>query len=305
VSQSSRKNVPFSEFLTALIGQPSLPLALGAFLIGLLGNVLADLLGRWRLAGIAGNWIILALLTLGVLALYRYHCSRMLRPLIEMIEGPPAGKAGLIILLSPLNPNARGTPEEVQQRTRQVSDAVQRITSGEGDHATDADYAALFGTNLEPELRAIEFHYGQKTLRDCWTIGTEDEQRDGSIVEKGSIDQAILLERWFNHLHPGHSVVFDQPRAVKPREYITLWNTVDGIFRTCQFKPDAVICDITGGLKLMSIGAGLACIGGGRTMQYMATRRDWKGDPLPQGQMAPILVDINPYLTARPSAVGG
>ncbi len=304
MSQSPRKSVPFSEFVTALIGQPNLPLALGAFLIGLLGNVLANALGGWKVAGIAGNWIILTLLTLGVVALYRYQWSRTLQPFIEMVEAAPAGKAGLILLLSPLNPMARGTAEEVSRRTRQVEDAVQRIATGDGTSATDADFAALFGTNLEPELRAVEFHYAEKTLRDCWTIGTADELRDGKIVERGSADQAVVLERWFNHLHPGHSVVFNQPRVVKSRDYIKLWNTVDGIFRTCQFKPDAVICDITGGLKLMSVGAGLACVGDGRSMQYMATKRDWKGDPLPQGQMVPVLVDINPYLTAQHSAGG-
>lgn len=286
--------VPFKDFIGKLIGQPNLALALGAFLLGLLGNVLATVLGEWELWGISGNLLVLIVLGASVVALYIFY--RLRRPVIEMRERQPTGKVGLILLLSTLNPRARGTPDEVRRRVQKVQEAAQRISSSGEAELNEDDFQAMLGTNLEPELQAMEFHYSQGTLRECWMIGTPDEIRaDGSVV-KGSAWLSIVLQRWFNRLHPGHDVRFSPGYKVKPRDYVELWNKVDTIFRRSPFRADATICDITGGLKLMSVGAALACLGDGRTMQYMATDRDWKGEPVAQGQMVPVLVDINPYL---------
>ena len=60
----------FTDFVAELIGQPNLSLALGAFLIGLLGNVLASALGDWYLWLIPGHWIIIIGLALAVVGLY-------------------------------------------------------------------------------------------------------------------------------------------------------------------------------------------------------------------------------------------
>lgn len=292
----------FKQFVTRLIGQPSMPLALGAFFLGLLSNVLASVLGEWKLWGIPGNIVILILLGASIIAIYAIYYSRRRVVVIEMLERQPTGKAGIILLLSTLNPRPVGTtPAEIKQHSQQVQAAVERIaTMQDVATLTKADFQLLLGTNLEPALRAMEFHHKAGTLRECWVVGTADEKNDqGERTRRGSAWLAPVLQRWFDHLHPGNMVRFQHPIEVAPRDYATLWKQVNAIFRHGPYRADKIICDVTGGLKLMTVGAALACIEEGRTMQYMATDRDWRGEPVPQGQMVPVLVDITPYLAAE------
>jgi len=291
-----RRPASLADFLPLLVGQSNVAFALGAFLLGLLSNVLANLLGGWRIGRITGSWIIVLLLALAVVGIWDYYRRRTPVPVVEMVEGRPSGKAGLVLLLSTLDPRARGAPKQCERRTAEVMAAAERILSPDPARCSESDFRALLGTNLEPELRAIEYHLAQGTLRHCWVIGTPDETDDKGKVTKGSAYLGRVLQRWLDHLHPGHEVAFSPATEVRSRDYVTLWNAVDDIFRKSDLKANRVICDVTGGLKLMSIGAALACMGEGRTMQYMDARRDWKGDPVPKGEMAPILVDINPYL---------
>lgn len=294
--QPPGRPVPFDRFIVRLIGQPNLTLGLAAFLLGLLGNVLAGALGGWAFLGISGNVWILIVIALAVIALYGLYRFRMPKTKIEMRENAPTAKAGLILLLSTLDPRARGTKVEVARRIKEVQAVVDRILSSDTQALSPADVESLCGTNLEPALRALEFHYHEGTLRECWLIGTPDERRDDGSVVKGSAGLGTVLARWFGYLHPDHRVDFHTSYEVAPRDYVKLWDTVDSIFRAGPLRADAILCDITGGQKLMSIGAALACLGDGRTMQYMAVDRDWKGEPIPQGEMKPVLIDINPYL---------
>lgn len=296
--RSPGQPVPLVDFIGRLIGQPNSILTLAAFLMGLLSNILASLIGGWELLGISGNVWVAGLLAAAVILLYLYFRRRQPGIRIEMVECRPTGKAGLILLLSPLDPRARGTQEEIKRRMEEVQTAVGRISSLAESELTAADFAVFAETNWKPMLKAVEFHYNAGTLRTCWLIETEDVvEADGKVV-KGSSGLGIVLERWFSYLYPQHEVdfVYGEEYRVKPRDYVRLWDTIDAIFRECPYKAEAVICDITGGLKLMSIGAALACLPAKRTMQYMATDRDWKGEPIPKGEIVPILVDIDPYL---------
>jgi hypothetical protein len=151
---------------------------------------------------------------------------------------------------------------------------------------------------LEPALSALEWHLAQGKLRECWTIGSPDEPPSADRAgHTGSAWLSIVLQRWFEHMHPDArgKVVFHPSIEIAPRDYVALSQAVDLVFREAPYKPEYVICDITGGLKLMSIGAALACLRTGRTMQYMSVGRDWKGEPLQGAKMAPVLVDVNPY----------
>jgi hypothetical protein len=287
----------FKNFVILLVGQPDPSLALGAFLLGLVGNVLATVLGEWELWGISGNIIILVVLAISVITVYiLFYRLRRPRAVVEMHEEQPTGKAGLILLLSTLDPRARGAPDVVKRRTNEVLAAVDRILSAKEAELNTGNFDPLLGTNLEPAFRALEFHYRAGTLRECWMIGTPDESRPDGQLTKGSAWLSEVLKRWFNYVYPQHQVRFPAVYEVGPRDYIRLWNTVDTIFQNGPYRPDSVICDITGGLKLMSVGAALACMAEERTMQYMATDRDAKGEPIPRGELAPVLVDINPYL---------
>ncbi|WP_051470164.1 hypothetical protein [Fischerella sp. PCC 9605] len=57
-----------------------------------------------------------------------------------------------------------------------------------------------------------------------------------------------------------------------------------------------IVADITGGTKMMSVALAMACIPPRRRMQYMDSQRDWQGNPLPTGEMKPVVIDIDPIL---------
>ncbi|MBN1919900.1 MAG: hypothetical protein JW892_01540 [Anaerolineae bacterium] len=287
---------PLRTFITESLGQPNLLFALSAYILGIISNLLANILGAWTLWGIQGNWIIIVMLVLVLFVIYYGYTRRRRRVIIDIQERQPTGKHGLILLLSTLDPRARGAPDEVQQRRDAVCTSADRIATTDLAQLTATDFAPLAGTNLEPALRALEFHHEAGTLRDCWVIGTPDDVTADGRVLKGSAWLGNVLEKWFRHLHPESHVTFQKAIVVKPRDYVTLWNHVDTIFRKAPYRPSAVICDVTGGLKLMTVGAALASLEEGRTMQYMATDRDWSGAPVPKGEMVPVLVDITPYL---------
>lgn len=296
-----RSQTGFTDFVQNAFGQPNLTLALTAFLLGLFGNILANLLGSWRVWGISGNWIIVFAIMLLVIALwYRQH-RRFRRGEVEISVCAPEGKAGLIILLSTLNPNpfGSGTKEEVIERRRAVQAAADWITRAKPGVLSAVDFEPLLNTNLEPALRALEWHLAKKKLEHCWTVGSPDAHDAANHAgEAGSARLGKVLKRWYECLHPDTGVTFHDTVEVPARNYGQLWDTVDRIFRDASLKPETIICDITGGLKLMSVGAALACLEEGRTMQYMDSKRDYKGDPVPQGQMAPVLIDITPYLVS-------
>lgn len=295
-----------TDYLARLVGQPNLSLGLGAFLIGLLGNTLAGLAGGWSLAGIPGNLIVVGALLAGVILLYLYLKRKAGDIALRVDEKPPEGKAGLILLLSTFDPRIRGCDAaEMRQRSEAARRAVEWLARCPAEQLTAADFELLAGTNLEPALAALEWHLAQGTLRDCWTIGSPDDPQGAARAEHtGSAWLGVVLQRWFEHAHPEAQgkVVFHPAIAVPPRDYLALGQAVDRIFQRAPYKPAHVICDITGGQKTMSIGAALACIGEGRTMQYMSAGRDWKGEPLQKGKIVPILVDVSPYWAQRTAA---
>ncbi len=294
-----RSKTGFTDFVQNAFGQPNLTLTLTAFLLGLLGNTLANLLGSWSLWGISGNWIIVFVITLLVVVLWYVQRRRTHRGEVEISVCAPEGKAGLIILLSTLNPFSTGTKEEATQRRQAVQAAATWIAQAEPGNLRAADFEALLNTNLEPALRALEWHLAKAKLEHCWTIGSPDEPAAGNQAgASGSAWLGEILKRWYECLHPATGVTFHATQEVPARNYGQLWAAVDRVFGAASLKPEHIICDITGGLKLMSIGAALACLEEGRTMQYMDSARDWKGDPVPKGQMEPVLIDITPYLVS-------
>jgi hypothetical protein len=300
------RRLTLTDYLARLVGQPNLTLALGAFLMGLLGNLFADLAGGWALAGVPGNLIVSGALVGAVIFLYLYLKRKAASLRLQVEEKAPEGKAGLILLLSTFDPRIRDcTESELKQRTEATRRAADWIARCAPNQLTAADFELLPGTNLEPVLAALEWHLAQGVLRDCWTIGSPDAPESaGKATHDGSAWLGVVLQRWFEHAHPEArgKVTFHPTIAVPPRDYLALGQAVDRTFERAPYKPEHVICDITGGQKTMSIGAALACIEEGRTMQYMMAGRDWKGEPLRGTKIAPVLVDVSPYWAQRPTA---
>ncbi len=282
------RQVALTEFIQQAFGQRTLTLAVTAFLLGLLGNLLASLLGGWSFYGISGNVIITLVVAALVFGLWAWQRAHAVRPEVEIKLCPPQGKAGVIVLLSTLNRNDPAKMALVQATADWVRRSKPRDLRCE-------DFAPLVGTNLEPAFRALAWHLEKGKLEHCWTIGSPDEP---GREDSGSAWLGPILERWFHCAHPSSGVTFHPTRLVPARDYDKLWAAVDEIFREATLKPEHIICDITGGLKLMSVGAALACMEPGRTMQYMDSRRDYKGNPIENGELLPVLIDITPYLVS-------
>jgi hypothetical protein len=297
MNATDRAPVALRTFVLAVTGQSSMDLALAAFLVGWMGDFLADACARCVIDGINLGTVVTIAIPVSVLGLFVWRRLNQPQGTVDMTEHQPQGKAGLILLLSRLDPRARGTSEEVQERRRVVEEAAHRIALSDPTALAAQDFQPLMGTNLEPALRALEFHFAQGTLQRCWTIGTPEETDAQARVTPGSGWLAPVIERWFDHLHPGNKVKFAPCGDVPPRNYVQLGQAIDAIFRQGPLRPESVICDVTGGLKLASIGAAMACLQHGRTMQYMATDRDWKGEPVPRGEMVPVLVQFQPMLS--------
>jgi len=291
--RKQKEPVSIVVFFGRLVGHPDFILALGAVLLGLLSDLIASLLGEWQLWGLSGNVVITVVLIIVVLILFLiYRRGRV----AVISEGAPEGKAGIIVLLSVLNARARGSESEVQAYEAEVNNAARRIYNAARADTVDADdFQALRGTNLEPALHALEYHYGENTLKYCWSIGTPGKVSDDHWPPPGSVWLARVLEHWFTHLHPEHKVTFHPAQAIGMQAYAKLAETIDGIYRKSIFKERSIICDITGGSKLMTMGVGLACVRGNRDMQYMSSARDAQGEPVRGGKMVPVLIDIKHF----------
>ncbi|NLF69586.1 MAG: hypothetical protein GX575_11095 [Candidatus Anammoximicrobium sp.] len=298
-----KKQVLVTEVFTAVTGSPGTPIWVIPlwFVGGLLVDNLSETLGMfWTLA-------IAAVVLAGYSAWWLWKDRRSRTQKVGVTvkeEAEPSGKRGLILPLSTIALNG-GTPE--QQASLRSS--LRRIAGDDQEPPSSDDFALLGMSNLESPLRAIEFHYqerhGTERLRDCWLITTEDVTYPNGAIEHGSQATALILEKWFLHLHPEAkgAVVFhrDDYRGirlcVRPRDYASLWLIVDAIFENAPYKPEHIIVDITPGPKPMTLAIALACLGPKRTMQYIAAgRHPVTGEVLPKGRRVPILLDDDAYL---------
>ncbi len=232
------------------------------------------------------------------------------RPLpVEIKEQMPQPMPGLILPLSTLC-IFQSTPgdDEALEALIEAGDNVSSPLKPEEDRLLER-------SNLKAALAALEYHYAggmaegasrRRGLRDCWLIGTEDlASADGTRVERGSWRVAPVLVRWFftRHREARDTVQFHYgdydglSLLVGPRDYTGMWRLIERLYERAKYRPDQLIVDITPGTKPMTLAIGLACLAPKRIMQYMATgRHPLTGEVLPQGQPAPVLIDIDPHL---------
>ncbi len=206
----------------------------------------------------------------------------------SMTKEPPRPAKGLLLLLSSCSPRSADLNNPAV-----LNPLIERILHV--DAPTAADFAAinLLGSNLLPQIKAVEYHAQGGKLRDVWCLATETYE-----TVKGSDVAAILLEKYLRLQYGTQQ--FDIHRSpdltVREYDYARLWHIVEAVFRQSGYKNDMLLADITGGNKMMSVAIAMACIPPGRRMQYMDTPRNRYGNPLRQGEMSPVVIDIDPIL---------
>jgi hypothetical protein len=156
----------------------------------------------------------------------------------------------------------------------------------------DFEAINLFGSNLLPQIRAIEYHLRKDSLQEVWLITSESYD-----AVKGSEGAAAILECYLRWQYGNRQLaIHRQNLTVKEFDYQRLWQVVEQIFSQSAYKDEVMVADITGGTKMMSVAIAMACIPPKRRMQYMDSQRDWQGNPLKDGEMLPIAIDVDPIL---------
>jgi len=274
------------------------------FLIGVFGmEILAAFVGEWLGPGALLGFPLQLLLPLIAFALVIAGytlASRVAaaRYTLTLTLRPPQPHRGLILLLGPYRPFAPLAQPAVEQ-------ALALIRSDVPDHVeAGLERLQLQRSSLWPQIAAIRYHLQGGGLRDCWLITTPGgEAGDGPLGSAATVD---VVEAFVRRLPGGQAVSFHTGAAyaAAPMAYDAIYQIVDRVFRAAPYRPSHVIADITGGTKLMTLGITLACLSPGRKMEYMSGDRDWKGEPVPEGELTPVLVDVGAVLKGRGSESG-
>ena len=276
------------------------------FFIGVFGvEILAAFVGAWLGPRALLGFPLQLLLPLVAFALVVFGytiASRVAaaRYGLTLTLRPPQPHRGLILLLGPYRPFAPLSRREVEQALALIESGVtEQVEAG-------LERLRLRRSSLWPQLAAIRYHLGGGALRDCWLITTH--AGDAGNETLGSVAAVPVLEAFIRRLPGGQSVSLHTGEAytVAPMAYDAIYEIVDRIFRQeAVYRPSHVIADITGGTKLMTIGIALACLSPGRKMEYMSSDRDWKGEPVPEGELAPVLVDVDAVLKGNGAEYDG
>jgi hypothetical protein len=201
-------------------------------------------------------------------------------------ESPRPAK-GLILLLSPYSPQDSSLKDE-----KILNPLLEPILNSPNPQAEDFEKIGLLSSNLFPQIKAVKYHIDQGSLRDVWLISSKSYDK-----VKGSEITSAILEKYLQFLYGKQRLdIHTKNLSVKDYDYASLSQLGEKIFREAGYKDEVLVADITGGTKMMSVALAMACIPPRRRMQYMDSQRDWQGNPLPKGEMSPVVIDIDPIL---------
>lgn len=242
---------------------------------------------------------IIAIILVVLIALLWWLANVFLKRKTQYItdDQKPEPVKGLILLISPYSCDK----SEIEPLLKKIYQASPQELQKE-----DFDAIKLFDSNLLPPIKAVEYHSAENTLKEIWLITTLTYQmkhpETGELIDiKGSENASLILEKYLNFKYGDKLEIHRQEfkgksLTVKDREYGTLSELIDHIFRKSGYQPSSMIADITGGTKRMSVALAIACLPLERKMQYMDSQRDWQGKPLSQGNIQPVEIDINPIV---------
>lgn len=191
----------------------------------------------------------------------------------------PQGAHGLILIMSPL----RTDP--------QLKDGIDKILRTDSSELSLQDFEdiGVSRSNMLPNIKAVEYHFNAGMLDDVWIITSKTDENMTGSEEAGEI-----FKKYLQVIYPSRPRVHIDGLCVSSWRYDELWEVVDRIYRKCGRKAGQIIADVTGGNKMMSVAVAMACVDRYRHMQYMESKRDWRGEPIEGGPMQPVLVDFDP-----------
>jgi CRISPR-associated protein (Cas_Cas02710) len=196
----------------------------------------------------------------------------------------PRGARGMILLLSPYSPFSPALKDK-----KLIQPLIDKIldTPVENLAITDFEAIGLFNSNLVPQIKAVEYHFQESRLNDIWLISTKSDD-----IKNGSKTSAKILEKFLNFQYKQIFKVHIKGLCVEDWNYAQLRSVSEKIFQDSEYKDNSIVADITGGTKVMSMALAMTCAQPGRRMQYMDSQRDWQGNPLKNGEIQAVGIDV-------------
>jgi len=205
---------------------------------------------------------------------------------IKTTKVPPQSARGLILLLSRYYAgkiDGKDIPKD------EIETGIRNLLDNSIDQLTEADFSAikLQNSNLEPQIKAVDYHVKANTLQEVWLVGSMDSKQTAEILQK------------YLQFHYGAKIIvhFDPNKFLADDwDYAKFTQITEDIFKQADFRDRSILVDVTGGTKMMSVALAMACIPPQRKMQYIDSQRDWQGNPLAKGDKAPVVIDFDPIL---------
>ena len=263
--------------LTEIFAPSSPPQFIGFAVI----NILISLTSNGSLWGALG---------IAIVFLFWYRLDRLWQKKISVgiktTKEQPQGARGLILLLSRYS---AGRIDNKENPKDEIENGIRNLLDKLIDQLTEADFSAikLQNSNLEPQIKAVDYHMKARTLQEVWLVGSMDSKQTAEILQK------------YLQFHYGAKIIvhFDPNKFLADDwDYAKFTQITEDIFKQADFRDRSILVDVTGGTKMMSVALAMACIPPQRKMQYIDSQRDWQGNPLAKGDKAPVVIDFDPIL---------
>lgn len=260
--------------------------ALAGFLLGVVIEVLADMVAEGGRNMLLGLFIVTALALLLALTYRagRRTTARFGAPVVirTLVDNYTEGRHGLIAVVSLYNPH-RDSPAATLNREERLAAAQQ----------LDYETLHLEQSNYAPLITAVAAHAPR--LQHCWLISTLSEDPATS-----SLTYVPVVERYLREVkgikcqfHSGeeYALVIEKDDALVAERARSL---VNRIFAQATRPPIAlqeqdIVADITSGIRTIPLGITMACLDKQRMVQFVGTRYDDQAQP--SGDLVPILFD--------------
>ncbi|MGF1580761.1 MAG: hypothetical protein ACFCD0_15475 [Gemmataceae bacterium] len=242
------------------------------------------------------------LLSLGVVgwlivATHRRDTKQLSQIRTEFVKEKPPAASGLVLTISTYNARHQGQQDD--KAAEALTTNINKLLERSVEELSEADFEIVHisQSNLHNPIEAIRHHVAEGKLREIWLITTETEFVEVAEATKclrGSELAGQLLAKYLNVVYGDRLVVHTEGLTVKSWDYTGIWKLTETIFRDSAYKEEAILVDITGGTKLMSVAMAAACVGPNRKLQYMDATRNLFGEPIEGNRSLPIGIDLAP-----------
>lgn len=154
----------------------------------------------------------------------------------------------------------------------------------------DFERLAIEQSNLQPMAHAIMRH--RSKLQHCWLLTSTSENRIGSLRFAGLLADYLRSECNVTctfHYGEAYTINLDNDAEVFKKTYDLVQRLFDEALEQ-GIKANALVLDITAGIRSMALGATLACLDAEHDIEFVGSAYDEQGKPT--GPLQPILLSF-------------